>query len=163
MTPDTSSQQGPEPAAVPPSSGRPPAGSPPAGSPPAGKPPVPEPTGRDADAGARSDGSPATTRAAAAWLATAAALVVLALLIILILQNQETVDVHYLGLAGSLPLGTALLIAAVAGGVIVMIVGVVRLTQLRVEARRARRRRASAEATRVAPDRRTSGGPGATP
>lgn len=84
--------------------------------------------------------TPATTRAAAAWLATAAALVVLALLIVLILQNQETVEVHYLGLTGSLPLGTALLIAAVAGGAIVLIVGVVRLTQLRVQARRARRR-----------------------
>lgn len=94
--------------------------------------------------------NPATTRAAAAWLATAAALVVLALLIVLILQNQETVEVHYLGLAGSLPLGTALLIAAVAGGAIVLIVGVVRLTQLRVQARRARRREKQSP-TRVAP------------
>ena len=81
-----------------------------------------------------------TTRAAAAWLATAVSLVILVLLIILILENQETVEVHYLGLQGSLPLGTALLIAAVAGGAIVTIVGVVRLTQLRVMARRARRR-----------------------
>jgi uncharacterized integral membrane protein len=162
MTPDTPSQQGPEPAAVPSGSGRPPAGKPPAG-----KPPVAEPAGRGADTGARADGSPATTRAAAAWLATAAALVVLALLIVLILQNQAMVEVHYLGLAGSLPLGTALLIAAVAGGVIVMIVGVVRLTQLRVNARRARRRQAGAAARRAAPDpaidRRTSGGPGTTP
>ena len=81
----------------------------------------------------------ATTRAAAAWFATAAALVVLVLLIILILQNQEPVEVRYLGFAGSLPLGTALLIAAVAGAAVVTIVGVVRLTQLRINARRVRR------------------------
>ena len=153
MTPDTSSQQGPEPAAVPPSSGRPPAG----------KSAVAEPARRGADAGARTDGNPATTRAAAAWLATAAALVVLALLIVLILQNQEMVEVHYLGLSGSLPLGTALLIAAVAGGVIVMIVGVVRLTQLRVTARRARRRQAGAAGAAAAPGPRAPGGPGTTP
>jgi len=71
--------------------------------------------------------------------------VILVLLIILILENQQTVSVTYLGLNGSLPLGTALLIAAVAGGAIVTIVGVIRLTQLRIMARRARRR----EATRL--------------
>jgi len=80
-----------------------------------------------------------TTRAAAAWFATAVALVLLVLLIILILQNQDVVEVRYLGFTGSLPLGTALLIAAVAGAAVVTIVGVVRLTQLRLTARRARR------------------------
>ncbi|OIQ82676.1 hypothetical protein GALL_355320 [mine drainage metagenome] len=156
MTSDASSPQGTEPAAVPPSSRRPPTG----------KPPVPEPAGREPDVGSHADAALATTRAAAAWLATAAALVVLALLIVLILQNQETVEVHYLGLAGSLPLGTALLIAAVAGGVIVMIVGVVRLTQLRVNARRARRREAGVATRRAVPhpgpDSRTTGGSGTT-
>lgn len=81
----------------------------------------------------------ATTRAAAAWAATASALVVLVLLIILILQNQDTVTVNYLGLSGDLPLGVALLIAAVAGGAFVTIVGIVRLTQLRRNVRRAQR------------------------
>jgi len=81
----------------------------------------------------------ATTRAAAAWFATAVALVLLVLLIILILQNQDVVTLHYLGFTGSLPLGTALFIAAVAGAAVVAIVGVVRLTQLRVTARRVRR------------------------
>jgi uncharacterized integral membrane protein len=81
----------------------------------------------------------ATTRAAGAWLATTVALVLLVLLIILILQNQDVVAVHYLGWTGSLPLGTALLIAAVAGAAVVAVVGVIRLTQLRVTGRRARR------------------------
>jgi len=113
-------------------------------------PPVATAPGAEPAAHPVTERSLATTRAAAAWLATAAALVVLALLIVLILQNQETVEVHYLGLAGSLPLGTALLIAAVAGGAIVLIVGVVRLTQLRVQARRARRRETES-AKRTAP------------
>jgi uncharacterized integral membrane protein len=65
--------------------------------------------------------------------------VLLILLIILILQNQGVVKLHYLGFTGSLPLGTALFIAAVAGAAVVAVVGVVRLTQLRVTARRVRR------------------------
>jgi uncharacterized integral membrane protein len=87
----------------------------------------------------------ATTRAAAAWFATAVALVLLVLLIILILQNQDVVKLHYLGFTGSVPLGTALFTAAVAGAAVVAIVGVVRLTQLRVTARRVRRLQAEHE------------------
>jgi len=86
-----------------------------------------------------------TTRAATAWFATAVALVLMVLLIILILQNQDVVKLHYLGLTGSLPLGTALFIAAVAGAGVVAIVGVIRLTQLRVTARRTRRLEAERE------------------
>lgn len=82
------------------------------------------------------------TRASAAWFASAAALVLLVLLIVLILQNQQPVKVQYLGLTGSLALGLALLIAAVGGALVVTIVGVVRITQLRIDARRARRREA---------------------
>ena len=43
------------------------------------------------------------------------------LLIILILQNQDVVKLHYLGFTGSLPLGTALFIGAVAGASLVAI------------------------------------------
>lgn len=86
-----------------------------------------------------------TTRAAVAWFATAAALVILVLLIVLILQNQSMVTVHYLGFTGSLQMGTALLIAAVAGGSLVTIVGIVRITQLRLNARRTRRLEAELE------------------
>ena len=87
-----------------------------------------------------------TTRAAAAWLATAVSLVILVLLIILILQNQTVVEVKYLWFSGSLPLGTALLIAAIAGATVVMLIGIVRLTQLRINARRARKAAAVAKA-----------------
>ena len=84
------------------------------------------------------------TRISAAWVATAAALLLLVMLIVFILQNTARVEVHYLGLAGSLPLGMALLIAAVGGGVVVAIAGIARITQLRMKARRTRQHNSGA-------------------
>lgn len=84
--------------------------------------------------------APRFTRASAAWLATGVALLLLILLIIFILQNSTKVELHFLGMSGSVPLGMALLIAAVGGGVVVAIVGVARVTQLRMTARRIRQR-----------------------
>jgi uncharacterized integral membrane protein len=77
-------------------------------------------------------------------VATAAAVLLLVMLIVFILQNSTRVEVHYLGLAGSLPLGMALLIAAVGGGVLVAIAGVARVTQLRMNARRTRHHKSGA-------------------
>jgi uncharacterized integral membrane protein len=84
-------------------------------------------------------GAPPLTRASAVWVATAAALLLLILLIVFMLQNSTKVEVHLLGMSGSIPLGMALLIAAVGGGVVVAIAGVARVAQLRMNARRARR------------------------
>ena len=84
------------------------------------------------------------TRISAAWVATAVALLLLVMLIVFILQNTARVEVHYLGLAGSLPLGMALLIAAVGGGVVVAIAAIARVTQLRMKARRTRQHNSSA-------------------
>jgi uncharacterized integral membrane protein len=75
-------------------------------------------------------------------VATAVALVLLVLLIVFILQNSTKVEVQFLGMSGTIPLGMALLIAAVGGGVLVAIAGVARVTQLRLHARRTRRRAA---------------------
>jgi uncharacterized integral membrane protein len=72
-------------------------------------------------------------------VATAAAILLLILLIIFILQNQDPVTVKFFGLQGELPLGTALLIAALAGGGVVFVIGAVRIVQLRRSARRAAR------------------------
>ena len=79
------------------------------------------------------------TRASAVWVAVAAALLLLVLLIVFILQNPTKVEVQFLGMEGALSLGMALLIAAVAGGVVVAIAGIARVTQLRMNARRTRR------------------------
>jgi uncharacterized integral membrane protein len=73
-------------------------------------------------------------------MATGVALVLLILLIVFILQNSSKVEVHFLGLSGTIPLGMALLIASVGGGVVVAIAGVARVTQLRMGAHRSRRR-----------------------
>lgn len=80
------------------------------------------------------------TRAGMVWAAVASALVVLVLLIVFILQNQVYVQVKYFGLEGSVPLGVALFIAAVGGGVLVAIAGAARIIQLRLAAHRQRAR-----------------------
>lgn len=83
--------------------------------------------------------APRFTRAGAAWVAVAVALLLLILLIVFMLQNSTKVDVQFLGAEGRIPLGLALLIAAVGGGVVVAIAGVARITQLRINVRRSRR------------------------
>jgi uncharacterized integral membrane protein len=82
--------------------------------------------------------APRLTRAAAVWGATAFTLVLLVLLIVFILQNPDTVEVKFLWFTGTLALGMALFIAAVAGGVLVAVAGATRVTQLRMRARRIR-------------------------
>lgn len=83
------------------------------------------------------------TRAGMVWTAVASALVVLILLIIFILQNQVYVQVKFFGLEGAVPLGVALFIAAVGGGVLVAIAGAARIIQLRLASHRQRARLAA--------------------
>lgn len=78
------------------------------------------------------------TRTGVIWAAVVAALVLLILLIVFILQNQELVLVKFLGLEGAVPLGMALFIASVTGGVLVAAAGGARILQLRANAHRAR-------------------------
>ncbi|QDG90352.1 lipopolysaccharide assembly LapA domain-containing protein [Pseudarthrobacter sp. NIBRBAC000502770] len=78
------------------------------------------------------------TRAGVIWAAVVAALALLILLIVFILQNQEQALVKFLGFEGSVPLGMALFIAAVTGGVLVAVAGGARILQLRSNAHRAR-------------------------
>lgn len=82
---------------------------------------------------------PRTTRAGVIWAAVIVALLALILLIIFILQNQQPVQVLFLGLGGSVSLGMALFIAAVAGGILVAAAGAARIIQLRSNARGIRR------------------------
>ena len=98
----------------------------------------PAPTTRSEAGSSTARRAPRVTRTSAAWVATGVALVLLILLIVFILQNSTKVDVQFLGMSGAIPLGMALLIAAVGGGVVVAIAGVARITQLRMSARRTR-------------------------
>lgn len=63
-------------------------------------------------------------------------LLVLVLVLVFIIQNLNDASVHYLGLHFRLPIGLFILIGAVAGGVIVLLVSLARVTQLRMRARR---------------------------
>lgn len=99
-----------------------------------GSPVTPSPTTRTPAAADQ----PRVTRAGVVWAAVVAALVILILLIIFILQNQDQVVVRYFGLEGMVPLGMALFIASVTGGVLVAMAGGARILQLRRNAHSAR-------------------------
>jgi len=78
------------------------------------------------------------TRIGGWWVASALFAVVLLLLLIFILENGQRVDISFLGAHGHLPLGVALLLAAVLGVLLVVIPGTARIVQLRMVARRHR-------------------------
>lgn len=86
-------------------------------------------------ASGRSEGD--TDQVSAAWAGPLAAAVVLVLLFIL--ENGSRVKVSYFGASGHLPLGVALLLAAVGGALLIGIIGVARVVQSRLTARRHRR------------------------
>jgi uncharacterized integral membrane protein len=65
---------------------------------------------------------------------------VLIVLLIFILQNLTSVDIHFLGASGTLPLGVAMLLAAISGVLLIAIPATGRsLQQRRVAKRQARR------------------------
>ncbi len=71
------------------------------------------------------------SRAGAVWVAICIAALVLVALIIFMLQNTQPVLVSFLGMQGTVPLALALLIAGVGVGIIALIIGTVRIAQLR--------------------------------
>jgi uncharacterized integral membrane protein len=79
------------------------------------------------------------TRAGGTWVAIACFAVLLLFLLIFILQNGHEVAVSYLGANGHVPLGVALLLAAVCGALLVVLAAMARILQLRTTARRHRR------------------------
>jgi lipopolysaccharide assembly protein A len=91
------------------------------------------------------------TRMGGVWVGLALSAVVLLLLLIFILENEQTVDIAYFGAHGHLPLGVALLLAALAGALLVLIPGTVRIVQLRRTARRHHAAAQQAAAERPAP------------
>ncbi|HKN93714.1 MAG TPA: lipopolysaccharide assembly protein LapA domain-containing protein [Thermoleophilaceae bacterium] len=79
------------------------------------------------------------TRTSGAWTGAIAGTVVALLLLIFILENTQSVKVSFLGAHGHISLGVALLLSAVAGALIVGLIGAARMAQLRLRARRAER------------------------
>ncbi|MDS0133507.1 MULTISPECIES: lipopolysaccharide assembly protein LapA domain-containing protein [unclassified Amycolatopsis] len=76
------------------------------------------------------------TRISGTWVAVIAGLLVLVLLLIFILQNLDSVTVHFFGGEGSLPLAIAMLFSAIGGAALVALIGGARILQLRKQARR---------------------------
>jgi uncharacterized integral membrane protein len=80
------------------------------------------------------------SRTGGLWTGLVFSAVVLIFLLVFILQNLEPVRITFLGYGGSLPVGVALLLAAIAGLLLVAVPAGVRMVQLRRAARRAAKR-----------------------
>jgi uncharacterized integral membrane protein len=78
----------------------------------------------------------------AAWTALILGLLILILLLVFILQNNVPAAFNYMGWEFSLPLGVAMLLAAVAGALIMGLVGSVRLFRLGHRVRKLEKERA---------------------
>ena len=76
------------------------------------------------------------TRVSTAWVGAVLAALLLVLLLVFILQNGSKVPVNFLWLTGHLPLGVALLFAAVGGVLLMGLIAGARVVQLRVAAHR---------------------------
>ncbi|MFI5489120.1 lipopolysaccharide assembly protein LapA domain-containing protein [Micromonospora echinaurantiaca] len=70
------------------------------------------------------------------WVAAVVFAFVLLLLLIFVLQNGQRAEVSFLGAHGHLPMGVALLLAAVFGILLVALPGTARIVQLRMLQRR---------------------------
>jgi uncharacterized integral membrane protein len=71
------------------------------------------------------------TRAGALWTALIAGFLILILLLIFITQNTTSASFQFFVWHWSLPLGVAILLAAVGGGLLTVAVGTARILQLR--------------------------------
>src|ERR1700722_12174154 len=79
------------------------------------------------------------SRISAAWTALIAGALVLIVVLIFIIENAHTVTITFFGAHGRISLAVALLLAAIAGALIMAVAGTARITQLRMGLRRNRR------------------------
>jgi uncharacterized integral membrane protein len=79
-----------------------------------------------------------STRTGTAFKSLIAGAIVLILLLVFILENTKSVKIAYFGAGFQLPLGVALLLAAIGGALLAGILGTARIVQLRRHVRRHR-------------------------
>jgi lipopolysaccharide assembly protein A len=79
------------------------------------------------------------TRTSMVWTMVGIGVILLVAILVFILQNGQRVRMQFLMVDGTLPLGVALLFAALLGALLVLVAGAARVLQLRVVARRHRR------------------------
>jgi uncharacterized integral membrane protein len=102
-------------------------------------PPGPDATTRSPGGGPgrlSSRGKVPRSRMGGVWVTLVVAALVFLLLLVFILQNGQRVEVSFLGAHGTLPMGVALLLAAVIGVLLVALPGTARIIQLRMLSRR---------------------------
>jgi lipopolysaccharide assembly protein A len=80
-----------------------------------------------------------STRTSSTWTGIGIGLFALLVVIGFIGQNTQKAPINFAPLHGSFPVGLAVLLAFVLGGIVVLLLGVARLAQLRLVARRHRR------------------------
>lgn len=98
---------------------------------------------------------PLRTGFSAAWTALALGAVTLIVVLVFILQNLRSVEVSFLVFSGVLPLGVALLFAAIAGALVVLAVGSARMLQLRLAVHKSHPQISRTDdAARAAPERK---------
>lgn len=78
-------------------------------------------------------------RLGSAWVGLVLGALVTILLLVFIVQNIESVDVKYFGWAFEFPLGVLVLLAAIAGALIMAMFAGYRILQLRMRARKTRK------------------------
>lgn len=76
------------------------------------------------------------TRAGALWSALIVGFVVLILLLVFIMQNTESTTIQLFAWHWNLPVGVAVLLAAVCGGLVTVLAGSARILQLRRAAKK---------------------------
>jgi lipopolysaccharide assembly protein A len=92
--------------------------------------------GQPGDRGTGTQAKVPRSRMGGVWVALVVAALVFLLLLIFILQNGQRAQVSFLGAHGHLPMGVALLLAAVFGVLLVALPGTARIIQLRMLGRR---------------------------
>jgi uncharacterized integral membrane protein len=97
----------------------------------------PPPTGQpDQDSATPPQSAVKHTRAASIWSSLTAGFLILIVLLIFITQNTASAQFAFLNLHWTLPLGVAILLASVCGGLITVLAGTARIYQLRRAAKK---------------------------
>jgi uncharacterized integral membrane protein len=101
-----------------------------------GKGTPPDPTATAGEYLAQPESAVKFTRAAALWSALITGFVILIVLLVFIMQNTDSTTINFFAWEWNLPVGVAILLAAVCGGLLTVAVGTARIVQLRRAAKK---------------------------
>ena len=106
------------------------------------RPAVEDPADTRTDVPVSRGGKTATT-----WIALILGAIVLVLLLIFVIQNNQTAGFEYFSARFDLPLGVAMLLAAIAGALVMALVGSVRMIQMGWTIRKLRKQQEKVQRT----------------